>query len=460
MVYFRNYGEKTFRPAPQFKSQAALDAFRRSCTVSPFEESSFQEKDYLETLPIGDDKAPWMLFYDGFESSLGAWSVGNEGDPDIDWDPVLCRKHNYTYSAYALGGGPDTPGDCSNEVSGTKNYMRHTGVNVTSSPSLYLEYYRWVDVVFRHNFMTLDATSGDIYWMADFFTGNSNGWQARKIYMEGFDGDTYTNLNFQFTYECHSDSTKEGVYIDDVLVTRDRVGLELYYLNMFPYMPDTGNPGQAGTFRSNLYIHNPHGATVNIRCFTRHSGANYEYTFTVAARRASSLANILRCIVNESHTPPSTPLGWGSYLMVYSDLPIGVVGGYVDNQTDDPAVTGPMDTGMINAFAPLAIKSGPWNTELAVANPNYQECSLYMELVNPFTGGYIGDATVDIGMLDSFHTNDVVGYLGGSAGQFGVLHLYSLSNGSAGYAVPFYGMTRQYTTSHTGASTPCLTFSP
>ena len=457
VVYFRNYGEKKFRLAPQFKSQAALDAFRRSCQTSPFQDAPFQEKDYLEPPPARSDKAPYRLFEDGFESGMSQWTLENDGTPDIDWDPVTCRKHNYSYSAYALGGGPDSPGDCTNEAWGTENTMR-ASVNLTGSPSVYVEYYRWVDLEFRHSYLAMEATSATAYFMMDFFTGNSLGWQCRRIYMDGFGTGGYTTLNFGYLCYCRADQSLdyEGCYVDDVLVTRDLWADDLFCFHVFPYMPDTGNPGQAGTFRSNLWIHNPHTQEVSVNCVTRNinTSSTYEYPFTIAAERAFSLPNVLRCIVYDTQSPPSTPLGWGSYVIVYSDMPLGIVGGYVDNQTDDPAVMGPMGPGMTNAFAPLAIKSGPWNTEVVLTNLSFDELDLYIYLRNPFTGAVIASGSVNVYDLEYFHTNDIVSYLGGSSGDYGVLEFYSSSTGAAGYAARFWGMTRQYTTSHTGGIYP------
>ena len=457
VIYFRNYGEKKFRPAPQFNSQEALDAFRRTCAVSPFQDSPFLEKDYLDPPPMNDDKAPYEMFNDGFESGMANWTLANDGYPDIDWDPVTCRKHNYTCSAYALGGGPDTPGDCSHEFLGAEISMR-TSVIVADCPSVYVEYYRWADLEFRHSYLAMEATSGSAYFMVDFFTGNSLGWQVRRIYLEGFGTGGYDTLNFGYLYYGGADypANHEGCYVDDVLVTRDVWADDLFCFHVFPYMPDTGNPGQAGTFRSNLYIHNPHTQAVNVNCCTRdcYANINYNYAFTVAAERASSLANVLRCIVNDTHSPPSTPLGWGSYVVVYSDMPLGIVAGYVDNQTDDPAVAGPMGPGMNNAFAPLAIKSGPWSTELVLTNLSYDDAHIYIYLRNPFTGALIGSADTTINALEFFRSTDIVAVCGGSSGDFGVLELYSSSTGTAGYPVRFWGMTRQYTTSHTGGIYP------
>jgi len=182
IVYFRNYGEKKFRRAPQFKTQAALDNFHHSCSSSPFDASSFLEKEYVDPPPGLNDKAPYVLFEEGFESGMSAWTLGNDGIPDVDWDPVTCRKHTYSYSAYCVGGGPDSPGDCTHEAWGADNHMI-AGVNVTNMPSIYLEYYRWADLEFRRSNIAVEAGFDIVYFPIDFFSGDSLGWQVRRIYM-------------------------------------------------------------------------------------------------------------------------------------------------------------------------------------------------------------------------------------------------------------------------------------
>ena len=127
---------------------------------------------------------------------------------------------------------------------------------------------------------------------------------------------------------------------------------------------------------------------------------------------------------------------------------VKIIGGPVDNITSDPSIYSAEASPFFQGFTPLVLKSGGWQTELALLNAGTAGTTVTLSLYDE-AGGLLAQETVAIAASAVFHNQDIISYMGAGAGDFGLLRIASTPEEVFGYC-------RQYNADHTGGIYPVV----
>ncbi|MDM7917203.1 MAG: S8 family serine peptidase, partial [Candidatus Eisenbacteria bacterium] len=163
---------------------------------------------------------PVTIFSEGFEATTvpgGVWDAGDgNGSSGLDyWGDQTkssgARVHSGTVSAYCA--------DNSN-VSGQKydnNMNSHmtliNGIDVSGYTDLRLSFWIWYATRNSSDYLSFQYWNGT-GWTEQQRWYNNSGWVNPAYTLTGF-----TNLRFRFVFVSNASQTREGAYVDDILLT-------------------------------------------------------------------------------------------------------------------------------------------------------------------------------------------------------------------------------------------------
>jgi glucose/arabinose dehydrogenase len=188
---------------------------------------------------------------------------------------------------------------------------------------------------------------------------------------------------------------------------------------------DTGDPGTAGTRRTNIGLNNPGIVTANVQVSLRDSSGTLlaEKSYTIAPQGMTQVNNILRDLIGVS-----TVTGLSGYLTLQSDQPIHAWGSQIDNGTDDPsleiAVGNEMITTGVKLLVPSVVSSSLFKSSLLVVNRESQTNRITVTMRDP-AGIVIGTLNRTLPASGFWKTNDVIADMNPPQGTYGPLSIDS-----------------------------------
>jgi len=199
---------------------------------------------------------------------------------------------------------------------------------------------------------------------------------------------------------------------------------------VFPYVVD--NTAR----RSNIGLANTTGGTISVTVsFVRDGFVAGSKSYDIESFGYLPIANVIRDVTG------TTGIQYvDGYLTLSSACNFHVVGGPIDNTSNDPSVFGGYTAGFSDGFTPLVLRSGPWTSRLVLANPGGSNVTV--DLVLYQSGEPVGTITRTVYDYDILVIDDIIGEFT-SEDLFGSLFIYASG--------PVYGFVEQ-TTGPGGAS--------
>jgi len=203
-----------------------------------------------------------------------------------------------------------------------------------------------------------------------------------------------------------------------------------YTAYVFPYVVDDT------ARRSNIGLANTNANTISVTVSFVHDGyVAGTKSYDVEGNGYLPIANVIRDITGTTGIQHVE-----GYLTLNSASPFRVVGGPIDNVSNDPSVFGGYNNSFYGGFTPLVLRSGPWTSRLVLANIGASNVTV--DLVLYQSGEAVGTITRTVYDNDILVIDDIIGEFT-TEDLYGSLFIYASG--------PIYGFVEQ-TTGPGGAS--------
>jgi hypothetical protein len=211
---------------------------RRTAPATPISPDRDGQKPASVSAPLDVPLGTVTLLTQGFEAAFPSapWSV--TGDPT--WDESNYRHYTGSRSAYCVDGGASRvspPGPYPNNCD---SWMEAGPFDLSDATSANLAFHAYVRTEPSYDFFAYGASHDGSNYAANTVSGDMGtswlacpGGRLPKFDLSGFLGDSSVWIAFVFSSD--SGTTYEGVYVDDILLTK--------YVGTPPTLTWAGTPG-------------------------------------------------------------------------------------------------------------------------------------------------------------------------------------------------------------------------
>jgi len=206
-----------------------------------------------------------VVFNENFEGAFpGSWQVF-DGNPDAGedyWGVSSWRSHGGSKSVWCSQVGDHSVRGVPNRDAHLYDnnmvaFLTRGDFDATKWDMAWLSFYAWIDTESSNDWVQLGSTgTGEppvsVLWLK---SGTYNSWSKYDVRIP--EDSLKSRLRLDFVFASDPSAYREGVYIDDVVLTWYDITLDNYEVT-----PQKVSPGQTINFR--YYINNPSSYTVNV----------------------------------------------------------------------------------------------------------------------------------------------------------------------------------------------------
>lgn len=273
-------GGVNFDEGAKLKSLQKLENSKPNINIGPskFNDDDFKPKDlrheYLNAVDPTD-----ILFYEDFEGSFpgDTWDVGDQ-NPDSGedyWDDVSCGNP-WQGDRHVWCADIGDQSNCDTYDNNMDAHMRTSNwINIDDRDNLQWSFrIKWdleVTGGIAYDSAAILITTGGSYWSVYDCIGQNPNWPNYNLMTVNI--NTSSN-QMKIRYRMWSDYsiTEEGVYVDDIVVTGDSQGPDIYTLEDDLYLSLSDDPGYFKYYQTSVYwavvgVRSPSNTDLDLRLY-------------------------------------------------------------------------------------------------------------------------------------------------------------------------------------------------